>query len=124
MKDSRIPPAQQIQALLLTHCETLKSQITEVERLSARLAGDSADQDTLNTLIQIAHRIAGTGGTMGFDAISHKAFALETFAKQLLRKRQSDGVSIVRALAHSLARAGASLTPEQSRLRQKLLMRS
>ncbi len=123
MKGSPVPPAQQIRALLRTHCDRLKQQIAEVERFSARLTGESSDREVLQALIQTAHRIAGTGGTMGFDAVSHKAFALETFAKQLLRKPQAEGVQVVQALTRSLAGAGANLTPEQSRLRQKLLMR-
>jgi chemotaxis protein histidine kinase CheA len=118
-----IPPAQQIHALLLTQCETLKAQIGEVERLAALLVGEPHDKEALDALIHIAHRIAGTGGTMGFDALSHKAFALETFARQLQRKAQDDGASVLRVLTRALAGAGANLTPQHSRLRQKLLMR-
>jgi chemotaxis protein histidine kinase CheA len=120
------PPAQQIHALLLTHCETLKSQIGELERLALQLKCEIRDKETLQALIHIAHRIAGTGGTMGFDALSHKAFALETFARQLLRKpssAQTDGAAMIRVLTRALAGMGAKLTPEQSRLRQKLLMK-
>jgi HPt (histidine-containing phosphotransfer) domain-containing protein len=112
---------------LLTQCETLRAQIGELERLASALADEAADgRETLETLIHTAHRIAGTGGTMGFDAISHKAFALETFAKQLLRKPDTarrEGVAMVRALTRSLASVGANVTPEHSRLRQRLLMR-
>jgi chemotaxis protein histidine kinase CheA len=120
---SPIPPAQQIHALLLTQCETLKAHIAEVERLVGLLTGEPDDKETLQGLIQITHRIAGTGGTMGFDALSHKAFALETFARQLLRKPQSDGVDVVRVLTRSLASVGANLEPHHSRLRQRLLLR-
>lgn len=122
MTRSTTPPAQQIHALLLTHCETLKTLIGEVERLSVRLV-EAADGEALPALIRTAHRIAGTGGTMGFDTVSQKAFALETFAKQHERKPQSEGTAMIRALTRSLASAGADLKPEQSRLRQKLLMR-
>lgn len=122
MTHSRTPPAQQIHTLLLTHCETLKTLIGEVERLSVRLA-EAADAEALPALIHTAHRIAGTGGTMGFDAVAQKAFALETFAKQQQRRPQEGGPAMIRTLTRSLASAGAELKPEQSRLRQKLLMR-
>ena len=116
-------PAQQIHALLHTQCETIKAQIGELERLSGLLTGEADDKPSLQALIHTAHRIAGTGGSFGFDAISQKAFALETFAKQLLRKPQSaqkDSVNMVRVLTRSLASAGAGLTPDQSRLRRRL----
>jgi hypothetical protein len=107
---------------LLTHCETLKTLIAEVERLSVRLL-EAADREALPALIHTAHRIAGTGGTMGFDAVAQKAFALETFAKQHERRPRTGGEAMIHTLTRSLMSAGADLRPEQSRLRQKLLMR-
>jgi hypothetical protein len=122
---SSIRPDQQIHALLNTHCETLKYHIGEADRLSLLLIQRAAVDDTLRALVHVAHKIAGTGGTMGFDLLSQKAFALETFAKNVLRNAQGsqdDAVSIIRALTRSLSNVGAGLKPEQSRLRQRLLL--
>jgi HPt (histidine-containing phosphotransfer) domain-containing protein len=122
---SSIRPDQQIHALLNTHCETLKHHIGEAERLSLQLAQRAAVDDTLRALVHVAHKIAGTGGTMGFDLLSQKAFALEMFAKKVLRNAQGsqdDAVGMIRALTRSLSNVGAGLKPEQSRLRQRLLL--
>lgn len=125
MSRSSIPPDQQIHALLNTHCETLKRHISEAERLSLLLAQRAAADDTLRALVHVAHKIAGSGGTMGFDLLSQKAFALETFAKNVLRNaqgQQDEAVGMIRALTRSLRAAGAGLKPEHSRLRQRLLL--
>lgn len=119
------PPEERIQALLSKHCETLRAQVDEVERLASLIAHHGKDEDTLTALIQTAHRIAGSGGSMGFDLLSQKAFALETFATQWMHNRQryeTDACGMIRALTHALANAGANLTPQQSRLRQSPLL--
>jgi HPt (histidine-containing phosphotransfer) domain-containing protein len=122
---SSIPPDQQIHALLNTHCETLKHHVGEAQRLSLQLAQGTPADDTLRALVHVAHKIAGSGGTMGFDLLSQKAFALETFTKNVLRNaqgEQEEAVGMIRALTRSLSSVGAGLRPEHSRLRQRLLL--
>lgn len=119
------PPDEQIQALLFKHCESLKAQVDEAERLARQIAHQGKDEDTLAALIHTAHRIAGSGGSMGFDLLSQKAFALETFATKWMHNRhryETDACGMIRALTHALASAGANLTPQQSRLRQSPLL--
>lgn len=125
MSRSSIPPDQQINTLLNTHCETLKAHVNEAQRLSLQLADRAEADETLRALVHVAHKIAGSGGTMGFDLLSQKAFALETFAKNVLRNaqgQQEEAVGMVRALTRSLSSIGAGLKPEQSRLRQRLFL--
>jgi chemotaxis protein histidine kinase CheA len=121
-----IPQDQQIHALLNTQCDTLKCHVADVERLSLQIGKDEGSEESLKALIHVAHKIAGTGGTMGFDLLSQKAFALETFARTVARNPQNitvDAAAMIRALARSLSEVGVSLTPEHSRLRQRLLLR-
>lgn len=119
-------PIPRTHALLLIQCEQLRALIGEVHWFSSVLAGEADGRETLEALIQAAQAIAETGGTMGFDGIGQKAFALETFARQLLRKpapEQREGVPVVRALTRALVGAAADVTPEQSRLGQRLRLR-
>jgi chemotaxis protein histidine kinase CheA len=122
---STIQPDQQIHALLNTHCETLRRHVAETQRLALLLAERETAEDTLRALVAIAHKIAGSGGTMGFDLLSQKAFALETFARNVLRNghaAQDDAAGMIRALTRSLSSVCDSLKPEHSRLRQRLML--
>lgn len=81
--------------------QTLRSSFTSLA------AGDSA---ALGTIVQLAHRITGTGATLGLDALSERAQEIEKLGEALAPAAPPDGAMLARldaaigALAAELGR--------------------
>ena len=74
--------------------EYLKGAPQRLEELSAQLAAlEKGDAAQLDALRRGLHKLAGSGGSYGFDEVSQAARAGEHFAKALLEKggEVSDG---------------------------------
>lgn len=82
--------------------QTLRSSLAALE------AGDAA---ALATIVQLAHRITGTGATLGLDALSDRAQEIEKLGEGQPPGSQPDGATLSRlgaaigALAAELDRA-------------------
>jgi HPt (histidine-containing phosphotransfer) domain-containing protein len=67
--------------------QTLRSSFASLE------AGDAA---ALTTIVQLAHRITGTGATLGLDALSDRAQEIEKLGETLAPGSQLDGAMLSR----------------------------
>jgi HPt (histidine-containing phosphotransfer) domain-containing protein len=63
-----------IRVRFIERCRGDVQRLSEFRRRSADLAGGTVD----DTLLRLAHGLAGTGGTLGFPEISRQAGDLET----------------------------------------------
>jgi HPt (histidine-containing phosphotransfer) domain-containing protein len=63
-------------AFLPAYLELLKDQHADLLQLGDR-CHQAADSEAVTALRHLAHRLAGSGGTYGFPAISQAAHALE-----------------------------------------------
>ena len=83
----------------------------EIEVIRARLvalgAGDSA---VLSEIRHLAHRICGTGATLGFEAVAEHAHEIEKLAAAHLPDHQPDAAAMLK-----LAQAVDALAGELSR---------
>jgi HPt (histidine-containing phosphotransfer) domain-containing protein len=85
----------------------------ELPTLHAGLASlEGGDPGALATIVQLAHRITGTGATLGLGALSDRAREIEKLGEALTPGSQPDSVTLSRlraaigALAAELERAG------------------
>jgi HPt (histidine-containing phosphotransfer) domain-containing protein len=84
----------------------------EVMRRSLEGVG-SGDAAPLGEILHLAHRISGTGATLGFDGVSERAHQVEKIAAAQTPGAACDAATIERlrqgidALAAELAAAGA-----------------
>jgi HPt (histidine-containing phosphotransfer) domain-containing protein len=77
-----------IAALKASFAVTLNSRLSEVEASLARLRGDAplADQkDAVKTLLEQAHKIAGSAGTFGFAQVSVIASQTEQLCDSIIK---------------------------------------
>ncbi|WP_395674984.1 Hpt domain-containing protein [Inquilinus sp.] len=73
----------QLDRLRAKFAAELPQKLTEAEALLAALQG--GDGEALTGLRFIVHRLNGTGGTMGFTALSQAAAALEARLEDCLK---------------------------------------
>jgi len=61
----------------------LPGKIRDLNEAWAQLEMNSWDPQPFQLLIRLAHRLAGSGGSYGFEAVSEAAHRLELYAKSL-----------------------------------------
>ena len=111
---------EQLRALIARHCEALRADLVTFETALTTLADEpEPDTDRLAACIATAHRLKGTSGTVGFDAISTAARDLE----MLLRSIESGALAfdgpareMLSARFETLKALAIAAHPEQSRL--------
>jgi len=88
----------------------LPLEIAELADLAAALIEQTAARPPLETLYQRLHKLAGSGGTFGFDALSHQARVLEQTAQTWLAADFSAVDAVQRrAFAEAVAALAATL---------------
>lgn len=96
-------PHARIAQLRLLFLKRTVDELSQLQHLTARAEG--GEMQSLRDIEQLAHKIAGTSMTFGFESISQRARALE----QLLERTEDD---TVRPGAPELQRCVASLSEE------------
>jgi DNA-binding response OmpR family regulator/HPt (histidine-containing phosphotransfer) domain-containing protein len=70
---------EKMRPLRMRYFETVKQRLQEMERvLGLLVAGELHEDDDRTALINVAHKLAGTGATYGFPQISHAGRDVET----------------------------------------------
>ncbi len=101
---SRLPVAnQKFRSLIIQFVGRLREQMTALEAAAA--AGDLA------AVASLAHWLKGAGGTVGFDAFTEPAAALEKLAKQGRGEEVAAAVAGLRALANRVASPAEQSVP-------------
>ena len=80
-------------ALRSSYRISLPLKLDEIHRLAVELAAQPADRPRLDRLSDAVHRLAGSAGSMGFDALGELAGACEEKLKAL-RDREADPHSL------------------------------
>jgi HPt (histidine-containing phosphotransfer) domain-containing protein len=83
---------QHLDRLRATFTAELPARLTEADRLLAAL--QNGDGDAAEALRMIVHRLHGTGGTMGFAALSEAAAALEALLDDGIRAGQAGAAAL------------------------------
>ena len=79
----------------------------EIEELRTRLAELGAgDTGVLDDIRHLAHRICGTGATLGFEDLADHAHQIEKIAAAHLPARQPDAAAMARLASEVEALAG------------------
>ena len=83
----------------------------ELQTLRASFAAlEAGDPAALDTIVQLAHRMTGTGATLGLEALSERAQEIEKLGEALAPAAPPDGAMLARldaaigALAAELGR--------------------
>lgn len=116
-------PEEQLKALISKHCETLRMEARRATDLFYGTTEREVSLSTAREILQIAHKIAGGGGSMGFSTLSQKAFALEHWLKQRIARpgeEQPVPVNAIAPFVEELSRTGDNLQPEHSVLYNQL----
>ena len=107
-------------ALIERYCETLAGQMQELDRLLSDFSGNAANGPVdVTEALDLSHRIAGIGGSMGYPDVSETAAALECALSAIEKAGGATGpgaVPEVAALLGKLQRAAGGATPEASAL--------
>ncbi|MDX2271296.1 MAG: SpoIIE family protein phosphatase [Cyanobacteriota bacterium] len=74
----------QFQVLQQAYSQQLLGKIEEIDRTWQQLQVDPTHPEWLPTLHRLAHRIAGSGATFGFKALSDCSRALENYCSELM----------------------------------------
>nr|WP_207161478.1 diguanylate cyclase [Rhabdochromatium marinum] len=91
-----------------------RDELRELARLANALEGEADIRPSLETLHQCLHRIAGSGGSFGFETLSEAARALEIEANQWLSQAT---LTIDRAQRRRFA-AGVAVLSDHLQLRE------
>ena len=74
----------EMERLRIRYVERLELNLTEIAQLAAEVSGSERDRRVLAELHHRLHKLAGTAGTFGFDAIGGRARQLEAMAQEWL----------------------------------------
>ncbi|MQX35971.1 Hpt domain-containing protein [Roseospira navarrensis] len=112
-------PLRQAVAAFPPTAATLMSDLTEGLDAAARATEPAPLDDALGRVAAAAHKLAGSAGSMGYESLGRMAAALERLTEGVRADptHPTDAAwAQARSLAGGLAKAVASLTPEQSSL--------
>lgn len=110
----------QLRDVIERHCRSLRGNVQAMAaELNASWRGGPDRQEAMRVATDIAHRMAGAGGSIGFDAVSTAAGSLERELRPLIRR--SEPLSEIErerilVLFDELERIIIGLSPEQSSL--------
>lgn len=111
---------EQLRALLRRHHGTIVEQAEAVARhFSEGLQDESSMPQHVTCILEIAHQIKGSSGSMGFREVSTAAAALETQLKALRGAGSAVGREEMRAvegLINDFKRLASEAVPERSAL--------
>ncbi len=99
-------------------CESARRDARQlVSEIDDLLKTGRPTKSQIYTVVELAHTIKGSAGTLGFDLVSDRALRLETTLRTLEAHRQIASVSRVkiRMLAGSLRAGVTQMRPNQSR---------
>ena len=108
---------EELRALIIRHCETLKREMADVEGCMDRLVNDDeAHASALHQGIEMTHKIKGSSGSIGFANISSTAAALEKCLYAV--QDNDDQAQLFEACQHfdTLKELVARVKPEESAL--------
>lgn len=110
----------QIQELILKHCITLKNECKALGVAVRRISGEGDFTfDDLEEALQLAHRIKGSSGTIGYADISVAAEKLEFFLRDVAANEinlDAVGQDKTQAFFTEMEALVDMMTPEQSTL--------
>ncbi len=86
--DKHVAMRAQLKELAAQFLQRCLADMTTAHALLGRLYG--GEPEVINDLAQLAHRVAGTGGSLGFDSISRSAAAIERFAERQIAGERPD----------------------------------
>lgn len=85
-----LPPSdlqQKLGAMRAAYASQLPAKLQQLDELWQQVVGESSSLGALGTIHFIAHGLAGSGATFGFDLLSKTARILEVFAKSLVQNQ-------------------------------------
>lgn len=110
----------QIQEVILKHCLTLKNECKALGVVVRRISGEgNIVLDDLAEALQLAHRIKGSSGTIGYADISIAAEKLEFFLRDVAANKinlDTAGQDNILAFFAEMEILVDMMTPEQSTL--------
>lgn len=115
MAEQHAAIAAAIENLRQEYLAKLPQEMSELAHMASALAGPGNVQPVLESLRRRLHRLAGSGGTFGLDALSEQSRALEETVREWLAAdvHTIDSVDCTRFSAAVLALAETS-GPRQS----------
>lgn len=87
IKETATDVAGQLQALREAYVRGLAAKNGELWDTWSRMLADGWNAPLLQAMLQLAHRLAGSGATYGFPAISESARALEEALKPIAARQ-------------------------------------
>ena len=109
----------EVRELISGYCPTLNAEIAELGSILQRIDAARSDwKTTLADAYEVAHRIKGSTGMIGFSQVSIEARSLELKLRELASAQllASEACAELNALFISLKSMAASLRPEDSDL--------
>lgn len=105
-------PAQAaLASLRQNYAERLPAEFAALAALADRLNGSASDHPSLDEIARRLHKLAGSGGTFGFDALSKKARELELTAQGWLSGQPpARDAAMLRYFADNVAALSATLS--------------
>lgn len=110
--------AANLQALITRHCDTFRSNVASIRSLLPALRDNRPNRaQAAATAADLAHQLAGAGGSIGFRPVSVAAKALEDAIKPLLAVApDTTRYAVLAERFAALETIVEGLTPEQSTL--------
>ncbi len=125
---------EQMDALHRAYVQQLPHKVQQIEELWRAVSAGTPDNDTLQLLYHLVHKLSGSGPTFGFTSISERAGCLEEAIKRLMangvapspeeKQRVDQAVASLRLIAAAAAaeRPGFSSREEESEDRAVSMM--
>jgi HPt (histidine-containing phosphotransfer) domain-containing protein len=82
--DPTVDISEQLDALRVRFIGKTRQQLQDLGDMVRRIRDESATGSDLDEMYQMLHRLAGSSGTFGFDALGHQARELEQQVKPLV----------------------------------------
>lgn len=110
---------EKLKSLRPFYLEELRNKIDQIEKGWKGLTESSWDLEVLKNIYQLAHKLSGSGGIYGFDAVSHTAKALEDMLEPLTKKTQLPSLEEKKQIELSIQKLKrVSLDAEQEVLKE------
>nr|WP_321456576.1 Hpt domain-containing protein [uncultured Cohaesibacter sp.] len=110
----------QLRALITRHCDTLKSELSDIENELYKISEDKGDHKELaKQASEMVHKIKGSSGSIGFQDVSSLSLSLELALKELIACPEPIPASVYEKIGEDfieLADRIEALKPEQSSL--------
>lgn len=110
--DPTVDISEQLDALRVRFIGKTRQQLQDLGDMVRRIRDESATGSDLDEMYQMLHRLAGSSGTFGFDALGHQARELEQQVKplvELARETTLSSESMAAVMGPRFERAVGSL---------------